>query len=178
MTRNKHAKEMLQYAEDACEEMNPYIRWECRAKSIRDEWSPWIVLSSHPNWCSNMQYRRKAKWEPKGGHQLIMSNGEVTEVLQTSINDTMARLFGMKRATQEQAVRAAREMGRFNRLLALADEFNEEGEPLLYFLYYEHLSSTWEISIVVVSQQIITPIFTRRAATIARNMLNNNEAQI
>ena len=61
-----------------------------------------------------------AKWQPTGGDFFIQSNGKMSKVVGGS--DNLHKEFGVERQTKEQAERAAVEMRRFNRLLALRDE--------------------------------------------------------
>ena len=56
MTAHKHAALMLQYAQDALETEEPWLRWEGRGVSTSDEWVPMrqeFVFSNH------FEYRRK-----------------------------------------------------------------------------------------------------------------------
>ena len=56
MTAHKHAELMLQYAQDALETEEPWLRWEGRGVSTSDEWVPMrqeFVFSNH------FEYRRK-----------------------------------------------------------------------------------------------------------------------
>ena len=123
-----------------------------------------------------------AKWEPVGGDYLIMSNGDTVKISLTSIDDTTAKLFGTKRDTLKQAERAAVEMRKFNRLLALRDEFCgdelvdwENGEEKYYLYYWNGDSPKWRIGIDIYSR-LQTPYFTSYdLAQRACDMLNSGE---
>lgn len=72
MTSHKHATAMLQYADDALETEEPWLRWE-----MSDDGAYWTECSEHPRWEDLMQYRRRLK--------TIMINGfEVPEPLRVA----------------------------------------------------------------------------------------------
>lgn len=52
----KHAKEMMQYAEDAAKCDKPWRLWE--AKTAASEWGEILV---HPQWHNYQEYRRKPR---------------------------------------------------------------------------------------------------------------------
>lgn len=74
---------------------------------------------------SEVTIRKKVeKWEPKGGGYIVDGSGKVCD---TIIGEgKLFGGFGSLRETREQAERAAKEMRKFNRLLAYRDEFDPE----------------------------------------------------
>lgn len=74
MTAHKHAALMLQYAQDAAETDRPWERWEYSDTStlnqhgdkIRDDW---FDCGDNPDWCPNVQYRRKPQVISVGRHE-------------------------------------------------------------------------------------------------------------
>lgn len=54
---HKHAALMLQYAQDAAETETPWERWEVRVKSA----NYWEILTRHPSWYDDCEYRRKPR---------------------------------------------------------------------------------------------------------------------
>ena len=121
------------------------------------------------------------KWEPKGGDFFVGAGGSV------SMYDsrTFTKEFGMERETRDQAQRAAKEMRRFNRLLALRDELyvgkdvnwlNDKEEK--YSLYYSHEKGKWELDWNVTNESI-QPYFTSlESAEKACDMLNSGEVEL
>ena len=90
--------------------------------------------------------------------------------------------FGLERKTREQAERAAVEMRRFNRLLALRDEIcgeiDESPYCLKYYVYFIKQQGMWRwaegLSVVYV-----TPHFTsEESAQKACDMLNSGEVEL
>lgn len=69
MTAHKHAALMLQYAKDAMETDKPWERWEVRMAANVQPNAVFERLSSHPEWHTSNEYRRKpqtikvGKWE-------------------------------------------------------------------------------------------------------------------
>ena len=122
------------------------------------------------------------KWEPKGGNWLIDSAGDEFNY---GLTRNPSRLFGTERATQEQAERAAVEMRRFNRLLALRDELcgdevvDWENEDEKYYSYYwKGDDPRWKIGIDIYSR-VQTPYFTTYAlAQCACDMLNSGAVEL
>lgn len=122
-----------------------------------------------------------AKWQPKGGDFFVGVGGSV------SMYDSrvFTKEFGMERETREQAQRAAKEMRRFNRLLALRDELyvgkdvnwlNDKEEK--YSLYYSHEKGKWELDWNVTNESI-QPYFTSlESAEKACDMLNSGEVEL
>lgn len=117
-------------------------------------------------------------WQPKGGDWWIKGTGKVGE----SYTTDGPRLFGAERETKEQAQRAAVEMRRFNRLLALRDELcgeiDESSYCLKYYVYFIKQQRMWRwaegLSVVY-----ITPHFTsEESAQKACDMLNSGEVEL
>jgi hypothetical protein len=121
-----------------------------------------------------------AKWQPKGGYWQVDCEGDVVAVDSFSHQ----KEFGTKRITKEQAERAAVEMRRFNRLLALRDELCGDDVPTLessniskYFIVYNGFENTWDVSALY--KGLVTPCFkTEQQARHACNMLNNGEVTL
>jgi len=121
-----------------------------------------------------------AVWSPVGGDWWINGEGDVVEALQSPL----AKDFGAERPTEQQAERAAIEMRKFNRLLALRDElcgddvvdWNSSNTPK-YFLVYNAFENVWDLSAIYKS--FVTPCFkTEEQARLACNMLNMGEVEL
>jgi hypothetical protein len=120
------------------------------------------------------------KWQPKGGDWWVDAEGEVVKV-ETS---GASKDFGTERHTEEQAQRAAVEMRRFNRLLALRDELCGDDVPTLessniskYFIVYNGFENTWDVSAMY--KGFVTPCFkTEQQARRACDMLNSGEVEL
>ncbi len=123
-----------------------------------------------------------AKWQPEGGDFFIQSNGKMSEVVGGS--DTPHKEFGVERPTRQQAERAAVEMRRFNRLLALRDELcgDEEvdwtGNEEKYRVYFSHERGCWYVTPDVFCESIATYFTTRESAQKACDMLNFGEVEL
>lgn len=120
------------------------------------------------------------KWQPKGGGWWVDAEGEVVEV-ETS---GASKDFGTERQTKEQALRAAVEMRRFNRLLALRDELcgdelvDWESEGGKYFLTFSHRDKKWMV-ILDKNYEHITPYFiSEEMAEHACDLLNDGEVEL
>ena len=120
-------------------------------------------------------------WQPKGGDWWIKGTGQVGE----SFTTDGPRLFGMERETVEQAQRAAIEMRRFNRLLALRDELcadkdvnwlNDKEEK--YSLYFSHEIGRWELDWNDTNESIQPYFTTLESAQKACDMLNSGEVKL
>lgn len=121
------------------------------------------------------------KWTLEGGIFFVNAGGSV------SMYDSrvFTKEFGLERKTREQAERAAVEMRRFNRLLALRDELydgkdvnwlNDKEEK--YSLYYSHEIGRWELDWNVTNESI-QPYFTSlESAEKACDMLNSGEVEL
>jgi len=126
------------------------------------------------------QIAEPKKWSPVNGGWWIDGRGEVEEA-DTSFG---SQEFGVERPTAQQAVRAAVEMRRFNRLLALRDElcgddvmdWNSSNTPK-YFLVYNAFENVWDLS--AIHKSFVTPCFkTEEQARLACNMLNMGEVEL
>ena len=124
-----------------------------------------------------------AKWQPSGGDWYVSVNGKT--FCYTTRNEG-CREFGTERQTEEQAKRAAVEMRRFNRLLALRDELC--GDEILscwfspddrkYYVYFSHIKDKWDVTSDGTNESI-TPYFTSlKSAQLACNMLNIGEVEL
>lgn len=120
------------------------------------------------------------KWEPDGGDWWIDSG----DVLETFVGYSFTRTFGLERATKEQAQRAAVEMRKFNRLLALRDELC--GDDAVEWkvskgkwkLYFDHNVGEWSID-TNNYLEYLTPYFsTELVAQRACDMLNSGEVEL
>lgn len=88
MTAHKHAALMLQYAQDAAETDRPWERWEYsdtatlnqHGEKIRDDW---FDCRDNPDWCPDVQYRRKPQVIRVGRHEFPkpLTKGLVNGVL-------------------------------------------------------------------------------------------------
>jgi len=125
-----------------------------------------------------------AKWQPEGGEWYIGYGGEVVK----SVTSSEGSEFGLERDTQAQAERAAVEMRRFNRLLALRDELCGElcGDDVddleenkeTYFVFYSKQSNMWKKDYIL-NIKFETPLFTSHdSAQKACDMLNSGEVEL
>lgn len=111
------------------------------------------------------------------GDWRIISDGDVFKC-ETSKN---AREFGMERPTQKQAERAAIEMRKFNRLLALRDELcGDEAvdwskDEAKYFLCCDEEKKTWDVHANFRQNNSSVYFTTRESANRACEMLNSGE---
>ena len=120
-------------------------------------------------------------WQPVGGNWLVDSDGDV----KCWDTDDDTRAFGADRPTEKQAQRAAIEMRRFNRLLALRDELCGD-EPIdwddwdedKYFVSYSHSAKRWYTNGHTVNE-FIQPFFTSlELCRKACDMLNSGEVEL
>jgi hypothetical protein len=93
------------------------------------------------------------------------------------------REFGIERQTQEQAERAAVEMRRFNRLLALRDELcgddviEQNTTAQKYVVYFNAVDMQWLVTFYHIN--FVTPFFTTEEhAQRACDMLNSGEVEL
>jgi hypothetical protein len=122
------------------------------------------------------------KWNPIGGDWWITSNSDIVPAT-TSINCEMATLFGTRRPTKEQAERAAVEMRKYNRLLALKDElcgYVDEGnwsydDKKYYYVYYDHYYKRYDCNSNNHAEYISVYFSTKEHAQKACYMLNSGE---
>lgn len=119
------------------------------------------------------------KWQPKGGDWWI-DEGNVFEFAHNEIYYP----FGTARQTKEEAERAAVEMRRFNRLLALRDELC--GDEVVdwgdhrykHYVYFSHSDRQWRAEFND-DYESITPYFTsKESAQKACDMLNSGEVEL
>ena len=125
--------------------------------------------------------RAVKKWTPEGGDFFVGAGGSV------SMYDSrvFTKEFGLERKTREQAERAAVEMRRFNRLLAIRDELcgdkvvnwmNHKEEK--YSLYYSHEVGRWELDWNVTYESIMPYFTSLESAERACDMLNSGEVEL
>ena len=120
------------------------------------------------------------KWQPEGGDWYIVNGGGVVKLATSS----ESREFGPERATKEQAERAAVEMRRFNRLLALRDELcgdevvDWNDHKYKHYVYFSHSCEKWFPEFND-DYESINPYFTsRELAQKACDMLNSGEVEL
>ena len=124
------------------------------------------------------------KWQPTGGDWRIDVEGNAFEFS----NNELSYYFGTARQTKEQAERAAVEMRRFNRLLALRDDLcgdevslNWLSEDRKYYVYFSHEQDRlngWNVTSDGTCESI-TPYFTTlESAQRACDMLNSGEVEL
>jgi hypothetical protein len=123
---------------------------------------------------------KSKKWSPVGGDWRIFSSGNVDD---WNSNEHIKN-FGYERSTEKQAERAAVEMRRFNRLLALRDELcgdtavDWNTREAKYFLCHNEESKMWDIN-TSFCQSINTIYFTTlESAQRACEMLNSGEVEL
>ena len=123
------------------------------------------------------------KWQPKGGEWFINQCNDTVEYWKMNVEAT--KVAGLERQTEEQAKRAAVEMRRFNRLLALRDELcgdtpidwdNSEGEK--YRLSFDHAFSKWGWDSFCILESITPHFPTKKLAQKACDMLNSGEVTL
>jgi hypothetical protein len=121
------------------------------------------------------------KWQPKGGDWYVSVNGKT--FCYTTRNEG-CREFGTERQTEEQVKRAADEMRRFNRLLALRDELcgdavvDWSNNKETYFVFYNNKSNMWKKDYIL-NLKFETPLFTsHESAQKACDMLNSGEVEL
>ena len=119
-----------------------------------------------------------AKWHPVGGDWWVKGEGDVVEALQSPL----AKEFGTERPTQQQAERAAVEMRRFNRLLALRDEFGA-GDWIIgktnYYIYYDYINGNYRVCTNSSTQIMGAVYFTsQESVKKACEMLNSGEVEL
>jgi len=129
---------------------------------------------------SMLEKETPKKWSPVGGDFFINVDGSVEE----GDTEREMRLFGLERPTQQQAERAAVEMRRFNRLLALRDELcgdevvDWSNNKETYFVFYSKQSNMWKKDYIL-NIKFETPLFTSHdSAQKACDMLNSGEVEL
>ena len=122
------------------------------------------------------------KWHPVGGEWFINQPDDAVEHWKMSTVDT--RDAGLERSTQQQAERAAVEMRKFNRLLALRDELcgddvvNWRSNDSKFHIHFHTTDKIWFVGLEF-QCQFIMPYFTsQEAAQKACDMLNSGEVEL
>jgi len=121
------------------------------------------------------------RWVPKGGNWYVECDGVVKNSQFPSID---IRFFGTERVTKEQAKRAAVEMRRFNRLLALRDELCGDEEvdwdnnAIGYYLYFSYYQNRWNWSSDERCESIQPYFTTEESVQRACDMLNSGEVEL
>jgi hypothetical protein len=125
-----------------------------------------------------------AKWQPEGGCYYVTMDGEIDEDGVDEDDEDVGVSFGVRRKTQAQAERAAVEMRRFNRLLALRDELcgdedvdwtNDEGK---YRVYFSHERGDWYVTSDIFCESIASYFTSDELAQRACDMLNSGEVEL
>jgi hypothetical protein len=120
------------------------------------------------------------KWSPVGGEFFVCTDGNVYE----GHTEKEMRLFGLERPTEQQAERAAVEMRKFNRLLALRDELCGDDavdwntREAKYFLCHNEESKTWDINTSFCQNNNTVYFTTLESAQLACDMLNSGEVEL
>ena len=126
------------------------------------------------------QIAEPIKWSPVGGEYYVCNGNTIRAP--SSMN--APREFGMERPTQQQAGRAAIEMRRFNRLLALRDELcGDDGKWLAgknnYWVYYDYEEDNYGFCSNSIMQTIGLVYFTsEQTVKRACDMLNSGEVEL
>ena len=137
-----------------------------RVKSLEERLTPCNSAVAEP-----------VKWQPKGGYLQIDCGGDVVSVNSFSHQ----KEFGTKRITKEQAERAAVEMRKFNRLLALRDELcGDDTELGIYHFIFQNRDGTYFIGYSEQQNNEIGSVrfTTKESAQRACNMLNSGEVEL
>ena len=120
------------------------------------------------------------KWQPVGGEWYVDAEGDVVKI----DSSDKFKEFGVERPTEEQAERAAVEMRKFNRLLALRDELcgddvvDFNNGTFKHYLAYCNSRKKWDVGTTIVTQ-FCTPFFpTEESAHHACEMLNSGEVEL
>lgn len=125
------------------------------------------------------QLIQPVKWQPKGGRYYV-ALGEIYD----GGDEDVGASFGIRRETFYQASRAASEMRKFNRLLALRDELCGDelidwgGDKCKYFLQYDNRNEKWALVNGVYCQAINVYFTTKEHAQRACDMLNSGELEL
>ena len=128
------------------------------------------------------QIAEPKKWSPVGGHWWIRIIGDV---VCNGASTHYSREFGAERSTKEQAERAAIEMRRFNRLLALRDELcGNDGNGWLagknnYWVYHDYEEDNYGFCSNSIMQTIGLVYFTsEQTVKRACDMLNSGAVEL
>jgi hypothetical protein len=121
------------------------------------------------------------KWQPKGGDWYIGYGGGVVKLVTTSESSE----FGLERQTKQQAERAAVEMRKFNRLLALRDELCgddvanwTDNESNKWILYFDNKDNEWTTGKNQYMQYVGVYFTSEETAQKACDMLNSGEVEL
>jgi hypothetical protein len=146
-------------------------------KTIKDLQDRFKALEERLTLCNGAVAEPK-KWSPVGGDWYISGYGIV--FCYTPKNKEMSE-FGVERPTEKQAKRAAVEMRKFNRLLALRDELCGDDAGLgIYHVIFQNRDGTYFIGYSeqqnneIGSVRFTTKEFAQRAC----DMLNSGEVEL
>jgi hypothetical protein len=131
---------------------------------------------------SMMEKEAPKKWSPVGGNFFISGDGGVVGC---STGDINYRNFGHERSSQEQAKKAAMEMRKFNRLLALRDELCggdevdwSDASSFKYTLEFIVDENRWSVDSTRIYQKIAVYFTTKKDVDQACDMLNSGEVEL
>lgn len=124
------------------------------------------------------QIAEPKKWSPVGGGWYVNSCGEINKIPSC----VTTKEFGAERPTEQQAERAAIEMCRFNRLLALHDEL-DVGNWIIgktnYYIYYDYINGNYRVCTNSSTQIMGAVYFTsQESVKKACDMLNSGEVEL
>jgi len=137
-----------------------------------------LELLLQPNGCATEP--KLKKWSPVGGTWYIDANG----IFRNSISTKNRIEFGTERPTEKQAERAAVEMRKFNRLLALRDELCGDDvvdwnkDEAKYYLCCNEKNKTWDVNSNFVQNNSGIYFTTIKSAQHACDMLNSGEVEL
>jgi hypothetical protein len=114
------------------------------------------------------------KWSPVGGDWFIDDEGIVFH----SPSTQGMKEFGHERPINEQAERAAVEMRRFNRLLALRDELCGDAVRHVYELSFDTEDKKWVVSDIGCFKGVSVGFEYENHAQRACDMLNSGEVEL
>jgi hypothetical protein len=125
------------------------------------------------------QEKEVKQWSPVGGDFYVNSFGKTVYLLGAS--DIKSKEFGLERPTEKQAERAAVEMRRFNRLLALRDELcGDDAELGIYHVIFQNRDGTYFMGYSEQQNNKIGSVrfTTKESAQRACEMLNSGEVEL
>jgi hypothetical protein len=137
-----------------------------RVKSLEERLTPCNGAVAEPK-----------KWSPVGGEYYVCNGNAIRALSSTNA----PREFGMERPTKEQAKRAAIEMRKFNRLLALRDELCGDDAGLgIYHVIFQNTDGTYFIGYSEQQNNKIGSVrfTTKEHANRACDMLNSGEVEL
>jgi hypothetical protein len=149
--------------------MNDY---EKTIKDLQDRVKS-LELLLQPKGCAT----KPKQWSPVGGEYYVCNGNAIRAP--SSMN--APREFGMERSIKEQAERAAVEMRKFNRLLALRDELCKgDAELGIYHIIFQNRDGTYFIGYSEQQNNEIGSVrfTTREHAKRACDMLNSGEVEL